>query len=106
MVTFGHAAIGFIPNVPCLRSSAQVPLLQFREPRRRVLQRGRRMANGQPSSEELTDQGKRLPLFFGRIDGSGKTIIRYDLIPSLQKNLSYVAFSLNFSGSGLCYLLS
>ena len=45
-------------------------------------------------------------LFFGRIDGSGKTIIRYDLIPSLQTNLSDVTFSLNFSGSGLCYLLS
>ena len=54
-----------------------------------------RTPNSQTSSEELMDQGKRLRLFFGRIDGSGKTIIRYDLIPSLQTNLSYVTFSLN-----------
>ena len=52
------------------------------------------------------DQGKRLRLLFGRIDVSGQMIIQYNLIPSLQTNLSYVTFSLNFSGSGLCYLLS
>ena len=76
LVTFKHAAVSFIPNVLCLPSSAQAPLLQFCEPRRWVLQCRRRTTNLVRKnwwirandyayySEELMDQGKWLRLCF------------------------------------------